>query len=154
MLKDLFSKYIESAVDFRKTAVDLDNVQFHKSFELKIKAPVSWNAKQDVVDALTLKKVHPSKIAVVYSNTSCYKEFCTIIKDSIDEDTDNEIFFMSYYEFHYAIINSSQDIRLQQRIKDGLGAADVVVVLHSEGCPANILNAIRQFTDGVLIILD
>jgi len=148
MLTDLFVKYLSDVTSIRSKSIDDNNVQFHRDYELRLKAPPDWCSEGSIIDAIKNKKASFRDVVVIYSDTLCYRKFYNLTSNN------EEIFYASYYELHSAIINASQDIRQQKRIKDKIEDASIVVILEGSHCPDIVLNAIRQFTNGSLIILD
>jgi hypothetical protein len=146
-------RYIDDAFSLRKSNSEteiFDNIQFHRKNELRIKCPESWNVKTGLIEAIKEKKIPFSKVSIVYSNTFCYRKFYELN----DFNESSLIGFISYYELHSAIINSPQDIRQQQRLSETINSSSIVIVLDAENCPPIVLNAIRQFTDNILILID
>ena len=151
-VKELFSNYLKDIQKIREESIDLSNVEFHYKNELRIKLPVIWNTEESLIE--TIKKIS-GNIFVFYSDTSCYRSFYGMCDNILGNSKVTN--FVSFYELHSAITNSTQDIRPQQRIARMVGESSIVIVLDIDTCEriaSNVvLNAIRQFTNGSLILI-
>lgn len=148
-LKTLFNSYFSEIGALRQQKLDLDNVQFNSQYELRLKVPESWNVNEQLLYAIRESNINFSSMFVFYSDTQSYRKFY----DMIESESANDVKFRSYFEFYAAIMNSSHDIRGQQAIVSEVGLASVVVVVDVTKCPDLVLNAIRQATDGRLILI-
>lgn len=155
ILESVFVQYFEEYKNIRSDNMDVGNVEFHKKNELKIKTPEQWAIRDDLIDAIVSFSFKSNSsipnVYVVYSDTSCYVDFYEKIKQ---RKISGDLKYGSYFELFYAISSSSQDIRMQQRMKSDIEAASIVVVLDSSKCPDIVLNAVRQFTNGCLVIIE
>jgi len=149
ILKDLFVQYLNEVSELRNQELDTNNVQFHNKNELRIKMPQSWSVRQSLFDAFEDQDAS-RKVFVFYSDTASYRTFDNECQ-SRSIDTPH---YCSYFELQCAIMNAPHDIRPQQRITQETQEADVVVVLDVSRCADIALNAIRQFTNGSLILID
>jgi len=145
MLSELFAKYIVDSEKLREEYSDLSNIDFHIQNELKIKVPGEWDVENCLFKAV--KEKQDSSILVFYSDTQSYKKLYSLCKDQDYE-------FHSFFELYFAIMNSAQDVRHQERIKECVSSTSVVIVFDSRRCPELALNAIRQYTTGVLILIN
>jgi hypothetical protein len=150
-VKELISVYLKDVFSYRSHCLDLDNVAFHQGNELQIKVSGRWYCYDALKESLDENDFFDSRnqVYVLYSDTRCYRRICKSLGDFYDR-----VSFCSFYELHFAIMNSSQDIRPQKRITQKISESKIVVVLDFTKCTENVLNAIRQFTDGCLILLN
>ena len=138
--EEVFKRYLNNIASIRSENIDLNNLDFHSQFELRIKAPEAWGLFQELCSAVRTT----TSMFVFYSDTGCYRKALKVHED---------VEFLSYYELHSAIASSTHDIRPQQRIQNSLSSTDIVTVLDVSRCPDIALNAIRGFTTGALILL-
>jgi len=149
MLKELFLKYFKEIDKIRENEIDAGNLDFHRKNELYIKAPQEWETKKNLSEALD--KLAGQNIFIFYSDTPCYSSFYELISDRLNS---NLIEFTSFFELHSAILNANQDIRLQRKIQNNCSHASIVIVLDISRCPEIVRNAIRQFSNGSLVLID
>ena len=152
ILEPVFVQFFNEAKETRSDNMDLTNTDFHKVNELRIKTPEKWNVRKELVNAIS--KTHTSSIPnvyVVYTDTICYLDFSTIVNSV---KLLGDVKYGSCFELFYAITSSSQDIRPQQRMKNDIETSTIVVILESSRCPELVMNAVRQFTNGCLVIVE
>ena len=152
-MEKLFKRYLDDIKAIKNENIDLNNLDFHCKFELIIKAPESWNLFWELCNAILEgnPEFYRESMCVFYSDTDCYRK---AVKSLDFEEEDKDIKLLSYYELHSAIATSSHDVRPQKRIQGFLSSSNVVIVLSASQCPDIVLNAIRRFTSGALILLD
>ena len=89
----------------RDDNVDVGNIEFHLVNELRVKVPSSWNSIKNLIEA-----INNTSCFVFYSDTNSYRSFHDLAGEN------ERIGYSSFYELHYAIIHSAEDIRFQQKI--------------------------------------
>ena len=151
VVKDLLVQYFNNATQFRNDHIDSDNVSFHRENELKIKVPKSWDVHSRCIEAL-LESKSRNNVYVLYSGTPCYANFHGLV-EQISKNADY-FKYCSFFELQCAIMNSHEDIRLQQRITQEIANSTIVVVLDAGGCTQAVLQAVRQYTNGSLVLIE
>ena len=145
-LNDMFLKYLSDSAKFREECIDCGNAEFHNNYELGLKVPIEWDLLRNLISAIETRKV--VSVLVFYSDTPSYHNFHDLVRD------EPHYKFCSYYELHCSIMNSTHDIRPQQRITSEIASASLVVVIDSNKCNDIVISAIRQFCNGSLILID
>ena len=146
-LQDLFVRYLQDAPGLRDTCLDCDNITFHRENELRIKVPDEWDAANDVSAAIEKTELFATSILIFYSDTPNYRAVEAVFGR-------NPVKFHSFFELQCAIMDAIQDIRPQQRIAEEIKEANVVIIFDATRCSTVVLDAIRQFTNGSLILID
>jgi len=144
-LEELFVRYLKDAQSLRDNCLDCDNISFQRDNELKLKVPKDWEVHGAIKKALSECGI--LKVLALYSDTPCYRDIqCVFENDPIS--------YCSFFELQCAIMDSVQDIRPQQRITEQIKESEVVLVFGATRCNPAVRDAIRQFSNGVLIFIE
>lgn len=142
----LVTYYLDEYEQLREEYRHLSNLEFHRTYGLRVDGPVSWpystvvKSLGDVARGLT----------IIYSNVKIYEQ----CRDSLEQKERNEtVGYMSYYELKDAIHEADRDHRLMDRFKEMLRGSKVVLFMGASVARLEVLDQIRHFTDHCLVLV-
>ena len=140
--EELFVPFLTQSSKNRRDHPDLNNMDFHAEYELRIKLPPEWGIINELRDSVSECSV--KEVAVLYSDTECYRKSSQL--DVVGK-------FCSFFELHSVLSTATQNVRPLERIQEMVKKSDLVIVLDVSRCPEIVLNHIRNFANGTLILI-
>jgi len=143
-LLNLFINYFKDVQKLRKENFEMDNFTFNSEYALRI-CGTNYPLRECLFKAIKESGIAPSKVFVLYKDTQCYRSAAELIK------TDK---FSSYYEYYTAITTSVSDVRLRNKIENGIKESDCVIVLNTKDCYDIVLNMVKSHSNKILVMVE
>ncbi len=145
-LTQLLMKYCEEYPDCKDQHLDLPNQAFHQQFGLAIQVPSSWPVLESMKHVLEANSFQRSKTAIIFSTIADYQN----LHEAFGGD---DIQYFSWHELFSGLHLANTDIRHIRKVKNMLTEASYVFFLDPPEAISTVLEHVRGFTNGCLVIL-
>ncbi len=149
-LVDVLKFYCKESQSDRDANEDLSNLDFHRKFGLHLHVPSSWPMLPSVVNLL-MSVGGRDNVVIIYPSTAVY----TSMSDSINDCAVHmcSVNYFAWHELYVAMDRVNSDASGMMKFKMLLNNADLVVFLGAPSTICEILDQVRCFCDGCLILL-
>lgn len=146
-LLSLLMKYYNDYDGYREVSESSNNLQFHNEYGLSLKVPKEWNVF-GVIDLFIdkLQREHNSAILIIYSNSASYKTLLSVAGDRAS--------YISWHEIFTARQLVHTDASQIKYVRSVISASDVVLFMSPPYHINEVIEQVRAFTDGCLILID
>jgi hypothetical protein len=149
LIRLLLSHYQDS-VYWKEVRADLSPAGFNREFGLTIQGPSEWpyhEAIKIVADEAIANKA--TSVVVIYGSTAQYDAISKVI-DS--ESLVSRVSYLSWQEIYSAMQLVNNDARLIQIVRNRLAEANLVFFVGAPLGVSEVIDQVRAFCDGCLII--
>lgn len=147
-LHELIGTYYDGFADLKEKHEDEGNLSFQQSYGLVVQAPKTWPVIEVAVDALNLELHHSNYAMLIYSSTQIYQQVYHGLSDPDD------VYYLSWHEIYVAMGRSSTDARELLEIKRKISSMRLIVFLGASSAYPEVVDQIRMFCSGCLILLN
>ncbi len=151
MLKTHWSEFAEQ----KEEHADLDPLTFNRKYGLYIDPPSTWPTIEAVVSTCFGASPEDS-VLIIYPTTQSYKDVSKLFSwysENAQASHPSNVSFISWHEIFSAMSRVSEDARILKRIKERLVDANLVFFLGASEAISDVINQVRGYCDGCLIII-
>lgn len=150
MIQLLLAHYRDS-VHWKEQRQDLSPASFNREFGLTIQGPSEWPYKEAikaVTEAAIETRAH--NVVIIYGSTAQYDAISKFLESG--GINTSYVSYLSWQEIYSAMQLVNNDARLIQGIRDKLSEANLVFFVGAPVAVPEIIDQVRAFCDGCLII--
>lgn len=152
-LIQLVRYYCENFPLVKREHEELDNLSFHRQYGLSIGIPSDWPYVETINETLqafeTLSTASSRKYVIIYSSSSMYSQISSALAVPPKMA---DISYHAWQEIYVAMDRASKDTREIKRFSLLLSAADVVFFCGAPSSIPEVLDQVRGFCEGCLVI--
>lgn len=152
-LAAMLCHYCDTFTARKQSHEDLDNLNFHRQHGLSVSVPNDWpivECTKSVIRTLLLDG--RKKVIIIYPSTPVYQKISDSIAHMgfVDEP---DLLYFAWQEIYVAMDRAGKDNREIQRFRQLLQEADLVLFFGAPLGIPEVVDQVRGFCEGCLIIL-
>lgn len=130
---------------------DESNLSFNQNYGLMVQPPKSYPVIESVVDLVyEAEREKGDSVVIIYPSTTVYRE----VADRVDKlKVDTPVHFFSWQEIYVAMDRSAKDVRAIGSVKERLADAGLVIFLGASQSYPDVIDQVRSFCTGCLIVI-
>lgn len=127
----------------REECQSLSSYSFQSQEGLRMDVPSSWPITQAI--RATCDLVTKGAVLIIYSDTANYRQIYEVLGNNAQ--------YMAWTEIYTAMHRATEDVRLIQHVKDVISNAQLTIFMNAKAAARDVIEQVKKFADGCLIIL-
>jgi len=150
-LLDMMLLYFDHFRETKESNEELDNLNFHRQFGLTLSVPDHWPLLDSIQNIIRhsvdseLRRVGGDGTVVIYPSSRIYRDLY---------DNEQDITYFSWQEFYVAMDRAGKDARELKRFRHLLENANLIIFCGAPIGIPEIVDQVRGFCEGCLIVLE